>query len=681
MANISGDGLHGIPKNITFNSVTATAGTFTTLTALGLIVPGTYLPDYSAADQGVTGSSNTIKYYVDTIGSTNKATIYLRHNSGSANTDYTFSTNETITSNITLRFEPGARLAIATGITVTINGGVDARLNQIFSCTGTGAISFGSGAAKEVYPEWWGAMGDNSTACASAINAAVDSGSPRVVFCDGTYLTTGNTITVAANIDIEWRNGAVLKLSAVSASHQIIAFSSTVTKSRIINPCIDINYSGSTYSPQGIVINGASNIIIDNPCIYNSAVERAWPNTGYGYGIYLLSTYRNIAINNPHIYDIGYGIITEPSSAGEKLRISGGTIEHMLGDGIEISVPTGSATQIAVDGVLMYNIGSNNTGRGLGVGADGSVTDLVVTNNKFYNVDQHGVHIENGVSRVIISSNTFSACGTLAEGTTGAAISVATSTGSSNNVKINDNLVIGDTDSDYGIYLGGSVAGEDISIANNTVSGIGNGVGIRVGSVWSKVFINNNLVKNSNGYGIAYYAKSGTIVNNICFDDQTPKTQTYGLTINNDLLSVTIKDNHIYGNLNKGIYLDSLTFPHFISNQKERLIDQSASATAYSDWVDMVYLGTRAYGAITCRADSVTGPMWSMGIWSFTWDGTTLTPTQIGINSSGNLAFSGTPANALQMNGNWLQVRFYNAGGDVANVRLDCEVSGSLVFK
>ena len=116
---------------------------------------GFYYPDYLAADHGITGASNTIKYYVDLIGTTNKATIYLRHNSGGANTDYIFGSDKTIPSNITLNFEPGARIAIATGITVTIGGPFEAGLYQVFDCVGTGAVAFNSNVSSQFYVDWF----------------------------------------------------------------------------------------------------------------------------------------------------------------------------------------------------------------------------------------------------------------------------------------------------------------------------------------------------------------------------------------------------------------------------------------------------------------------------------------------------------------------------------------------
>lgn len=158
-----------------------------------------YFPDYAATNHGITGSSNTIKYYVDTIGATNKATIYLRHNSGLANTDYAFGTDETIPSNITLMFEPGARLAIATGITVTINSPFDNGLNQVFSCTGTGKVVLND--VEKAYPDWWGTNASpGTTDMTSAMQSTVDSQAETMEFSDTAYKFSTITINRPMNI-------------------------------------------------------------------------------------------------------------------------------------------------------------------------------------------------------------------------------------------------------------------------------------------------------------------------------------------------------------------------------------------------------------------------------------------------------------------------------------------------
>ena len=160
--------------------------------------PGNYYyPDYAAVDHGVTGDSDTIKYYVDLIGTTNKATIFLRHNSGNEFTDYVFSTAETIPSNITIKFEPGARLDPDTAIVVTINNSasIEASLNQhIF--TGLGTISFGTGGTYS--SAWWGDTGDGATDDYDALNAAFTALSSNtgghLVIGPGTHLFDGDLV-------------------------------------------------------------------------------------------------------------------------------------------------------------------------------------------------------------------------------------------------------------------------------------------------------------------------------------------------------------------------------------------------------------------------------------------------------------------------------------------------------
>ena len=91
----------------------------------------------------------------------------------------------------------------------TINGGVLAASTQrIFS--GAGTIAFGPGAVTQVYPEWWGAAADGSTACSTAIAAAyaaLPAAGGRISFAAGTYsldaalsfATSGKPVTLQGN--------------------------------------------------------------------------------------------------------------------------------------------------------------------------------------------------------------------------------------------------------------------------------------------------------------------------------------------------------------------------------------------------------------------------------------------------------------------------------------------------
>jgi hypothetical protein len=79
----------------------------------------------------------------------------------------------TTPANITLKLERGATISIATGKTMTINGGLEAGPYQIFSCTGTGKVDLSANyAIREVYTEWWGAKADGATDSTAAFQAA-----------------------------------------------------------------------------------------------------------------------------------------------------------------------------------------------------------------------------------------------------------------------------------------------------------------------------------------------------------------------------------------------------------------------------------------------------------------------------------------------------------------------------
>lgn len=85
----------------------------------------------------------------------------------------TLSANLTIPSTLEVTMAKGAVIALG-DYTLTINGVFNAGLSQCFNLSGSGVVSFGSGAVKEVYPEWFGAAGDGTTDDSVAVQAAQD---------------------------------------------------------------------------------------------------------------------------------------------------------------------------------------------------------------------------------------------------------------------------------------------------------------------------------------------------------------------------------------------------------------------------------------------------------------------------------------------------------------------------
>lgn len=103
----------------------------------------------------------TLQDALTTLGAT---TAVLRVPKGTHN----LNANLTIPSNITLKPERGAIFAVADTKTLTINGGLEAGLYQVFSCTGTGKAVFAAGSNQTIIPQWWGA----SPSASAAINTA-----------------------------------------------------------------------------------------------------------------------------------------------------------------------------------------------------------------------------------------------------------------------------------------------------------------------------------------------------------------------------------------------------------------------------------------------------------------------------------------------------------------------------
>ena len=123
------------------------------------------------------------------------------------NSAITVSADTTVPANVQLWVPKGGSIAVTAGKTLAINGPFTAGLYPIFS--GTGTITWGTGVTKEVYPQWWGALGnglyhtnwDGTTDDTTGIQAAFNSGLP-VYFPPGRYYFTALIIPNTYNLDI-----------------------------------------------------------------------------------------------------------------------------------------------------------------------------------------------------------------------------------------------------------------------------------------------------------------------------------------------------------------------------------------------------------------------------------------------------------------------------------------------
>ncbi|MGH9579518.1 MAG: hypothetical protein ACRD2R_00880, partial [Terriglobales bacterium] len=86
---------------------------------------------------------------------------------------YSVTANVTSPTNIQVILSQGSNFSVATGVTLTIKGTLQAPLVRIFTLNGTGTVAFTDGLTADLHPEWWGAKGDGSSDDTTAIQSAV----------------------------------------------------------------------------------------------------------------------------------------------------------------------------------------------------------------------------------------------------------------------------------------------------------------------------------------------------------------------------------------------------------------------------------------------------------------------------------------------------------------------------
>ncbi len=411
--------------------------------------------------------------------------------------------------------------------------------------------------------EAYGAVGDGVTDDTTAISDAL-ANARQIIFPYGTYLITGDTLAGVSGQTLHFMPGAVLKLATTAGSKTLLNFVGKETIS-LINPTFDLNQAGAI-SNIALKMDGSANVVVENPTIINSAATRSFPATAYGYGIYLLGAWENVRVINPHITDIMYGVITHPSSTGKRLTVSKGLMEYLEGDGVEINVSTGTATEIEVEGVTFHKIGSGTSfARGFGVGISNG-ENITVHDNFFIDMVFQGVHIEDGSKNVDVHDNYFDNCGLSTQDWTynNAVYCAATTAGKEiSNVKVRGNIIntMG-SKSNYGICFVGSVDLTNFEISGNYLNMNGadptGGVskGITTGSTAKYGQICNNTVINAKGPGMFIRSSYCVVKGNICYDDQGIKTQTYGIEYT-DGANYTIFEGNILAGNATGAFLET----------------------------------------------------------------------------------------------------------------------------
>lgn len=308
---------------------------------------------------------------------------------------YTMNANLTIPAYVSL-YVPSGVTIITTGYTLTINGPCEIGDYQVFS--GTGAVVFGR--PSRLNPLWWGAVGDDSTDCTSAIAAfiscleASDGASGHIPF--GIYRHTGISVSKAIKLTGDGGLASASGLTDVGgtvlknthATNDAITVTGTLLTGLVLE---DFSVIGSTGTGNGITINAEGHMTLSRLSIRDNG----------GNGINLASSAHTDGINidGCYIYSNGANGIYGRGDSTKQLNainITGNHVYANAASGIDI---WGTRINI-LNNVIQFNLGS---------GVKISTEDKAFASNAAYQVNIKNNYFEGDAIGEILAEVSYSA--------------------------------------------------------------------------------------------------------------------------------------------------------------------------------------------------------------------------------------------------------------------------------
>ena len=519
--------------------------------------------DYDYCPESFTQAS--IETTLALIGTSNKVTLLIRPGTWPiiSNADWSAYTN------VTFKIVPGAVLQIATGTTTIIPLMDGSGLYQRFNCVGTGQVVFASGAVKAAYPQWWGGS-DFGLALQGAINST-----DKVVITPGTH-----TFTVAhyAPGDIStFPLGVYLK----NNSHIVIEQGATVTQASGLK--LRVFFAGN--------VSGTNNgIPLDNINVeVHGMIDGNYTNQGYpveqGFQACPIGAFAKNS-NFPLVRAQNYGRYGALYLAyGPHLNIGHVFAQnsHDVTYGVATGVWLESAFQVNIDSI----IGENLNGTGLYVSAGGG----------FWNVSN-------------VQTKTCSSAIGMSPGTSYPA----------SDLNFANVISVGDGTGIYiEVYDPPFLEVRDIAFGQVNVSkAIGHGIQISALELATgrarRITFGSLILKNNAQNGLNFAGgiqllnsdnvKIGSI---IAYDDQTPKTQAYGIRLDANDTNITVVMGDLTGN-SAGAVTGYNPIYHHISDVVGFKTENSGTSAAIASGATIAHglIATPDYVSITAIDTGVT---------------------------------------------------------------------------
>lgn len=339
-----------------------------------------------------------------------------------------------IPKNIGLIFVSGGFLSTASGLTtqkILINGPTSAPLAQIFS--GSGTITFGPGAVKEVYPQWWGAKGDGINDDTTAIQNAINLGS-LVFIPSGIYKITA-TITLKQRLVIR---GAGIGLTVLSPTSAVAADVFTYQPLNFQTSYLeisDMNFLGNSTTTNPIHLKNLTGVLINR--IY-------------------MDRFSNVSAKQVLFENV------------ESSSISNSMFMNSTSAGIELANSSNNNT-------ISDNTFTSASG-GFGLNIDSGVTNTEVHGNNFEGAGRGKIALScNGTIATSIHENFF-------EFWTGAAI--ACNSGTAYNLNIAHNHLHATSAAGAVVVLNSPGPNDRVTVENNYLALLGNAGTATVGFIF-----------------------------------------------------------------------------------------------------------------------------------------------------------------------------------------------------
>lgn len=486
----------------------------------------------------------------------------------------------------------GGSFAIESGQVLTID--VPFRSRPVLCFTGLGSVVFSSGSVPVVFPEWFGAAGDDSNDDTAALQLAISSlTSGGVVFLqEKTYQYSTLAVAVEGVAIVGASRLATLKQKASlpAGTHGIVVTSVDNFMARSIT--LDGNGANQTEALRQLRLLYGDDHVISDVRITNAL--------GWGLDIQQCD---NTRVLNSGFDNCEHGMVSTGSVPNytTNLKVSGCQFDGNITRGVltdstknAVFVNCSATGNIADDGfaakantrwVRYTNCVSESNGRDGFDCSGGSSTaeDITYVNCSANDNTEVGFNPSADVSRCQI-------IGCYAEGN---AYGVATTTDAAD-INVIGGVFRSNTTRGIQIYdtirfvLLGNVCSEN-TLEGIYVTGSG-GNNSRFGRISSNTCVNNG------GDGIGLKGDTLVVTDNVCYDDQGPKTQPYGINVYTTGDTV-LENNYCVGNLTGDI----------TSSSNSARIENGMGYDQYVTLVGHTAISTSAMTRISSAAGAIPG--------------------------------------------------------------------------